>query len=61
MKGDQLGRSLQKAMGVTYQHLKRASNIQAELEGMDSDMDYFVAHIEEAPRKLVRGEIHGTN
>lgn len=26
-----------------------------------ADMDYFVARIEEAPRKLSKGEVHGTN
>jgi hypothetical protein len=33
-----------------------------ERDTMYSDtMDYFVANIEEVPRKLVTGEIHGTN
>jgi hypothetical protein len=28
---------------------------------MYADMDYFVANIEEAPRKLIKGEVHGTD
>jgi hypothetical protein len=55
------GRTLEAFCNQLVKGNKVIVRISAEERDMYSDMDYFVANIKEAPRKLVRGEIHGTN